>query len=59
MLQYTDIPVISRIPTLLADWVDNIFPTSKCQYVFSMLKYSQIKSLKSVHNFRGGDSGKI
>ena len=28
----------------LADWVDNIFPTSKCRYVFSISKYSKIKS---------------
>ena len=31
----------------LADWVDNIFPTSKCRYVFSISKYSKIKSEKN------------
>ena len=29
---------------LLADWVDNIFPTSKCRYVFSISKDSMTKS---------------
>ena len=28
----------------LAYWVDKIFPTSKCRYVFSISKYSKIKS---------------
>ena len=31
---------------LLSDWVDYIFPTSKCRYVFSISKYWKIKSLK-------------
>ena len=31
---------------LLAYWVDYIFPTSKCRHVFSISKYSNIKSLK-------------
>ena len=44
---------------LLADWVDYIFLTSKCRYVFSVSKYSIIKSLKVVDNFRAGCSGKL
>ena len=44
---------------LLADWVDYSFPTSKCRYVVSISKYSKIKSLKIVNNFRAGGSGKI
>ena len=43
---------------LLADWVDSIFPTSLCRYVFSISKYSEIKSLKIVNNFWAGGSGK-
>ena len=31
----------------LGDWVDNIFPTSKCQYMYSISKYSKIKSEKN------------
>ena len=41
---------------LLADWVDYIFPTSKCWYVFSISKYSKIKSFKNVKIFRAGGS---
>ena len=44
---------------VLADWVDYIFPTSKCRYVFSISKNSKIKSLKLVNNFRAGGSGKL
>ena len=44
---------------LVADWVDYIFPTSKCRYVFSISKYSKIKSYKIVKNFRAGGSGKF
>ena len=44
---------------LLADSVDNIFPTSKCRYVFSIWKYSKIKSYKIANNFRAGGSGKL
>ena len=42
---------------LSADWVDNIFPTSKFRYVFSISNYSKIKSLKIANNFRAGGSG--
>ena len=44
---------------LLADWVDNIFPTSKCRYVFSISKYLKIKSLKVAINLRAGGSGRL
>ena len=33
---------------ILADWVDQIFPTSKCRYVFFISKYLKAKSLKIV-----------
>ena len=36
---------------LLADWVDYIFPTSKCRYVVSLSIYSKIKSLKNCEQF--------
>ena len=44
---------------LLSDLVDYNFPTSKCRYVFSISKYSKIKSLTNVNNFRTGGSGKL
>ena len=46
------------LPALLADRVDYIFPTSKFRYVFFISKYSKIKFLKIVNNFRAGGSGK-
>ena len=39
--------------------MDNIFPTSKYRYVFSISKHSKIKSLKIVNSFRAGGSGKL
>ena len=44
---------------LFADWVDIIFISSKCRYVFSISKYSKIKSLKNANNFSAGCSGKL
>ena len=44
---------------LLADWVDYIFPTSKCRYVLSISKCSKIKFLKIVKIFKAGGSGKL
>ena len=39
--------------------MDYIFPTSKCRYVFSISKYSKIKSFKIVNNFKTGGSGQL
>ena len=45
---------------LLAYCVNYNFPTSNCRYVFSISKYSKIKSLKkNVNNSRAGCSGKL
>ena len=44
---------------LKADWVVNIFPTSKFRYVLSISKYSKTKSFKIANNFRVGGSGKL
>ena len=45
---------------LLADWLDNIFPTYKCRKVFSISKYSKIKTEKKIaKKFRASGSGKL
>ena len=49
--------ILNRV--VFADWVDNIFPTSKCRYVFFISKYLKIKSGKILKNFRAGGSGKL
>ena len=43
---------------LLADWLDNIFLSSRCRYAFSVSKYWNIKSLQIVKN-RFGGSGRF
>ena len=42
---------------VLDDWVGNILLTSKCRYILLISKYSKIKTLKIVNNFRTGGSG--
>ena len=44
---------------LLVYWVDNVFLTWKCWYVFFTSKYSKIKSFKNANILRAGGSGRF
>ena len=51
----SDLYILHR--ALLSDCLYNIFPASKCRYVFSVSKYSKIQSLINADNFSAGSSG--